>query len=235
MCMKVYIPTYISQLGIYTIYGHTTSIRLPVHSLVYWHVTIICAPFSLCMQEAEQSYLTAIQHRRKYPDAYYNLGNLVMRPFRTSQHACTSSAWFSDQDTAVIWRVHDYYTLQQLLLLISQYIDTGRPDDAIRAFKSAIAIESDHALSWTNLGLLLENLGIQQILVIDLSVSRPCKSPSTVRLLGTLYRATGRGRGSDEGGHDIDARELSLLLLTGSVARQEEPTEGDILRVCIHI
>ena len=29
------------------------------------------------LQEAETSYLTAIRHRNKYPDAYYNLGNLV--------------------------------------------------------------------------------------------------------------------------------------------------------------
>ncbi len=26
---------------------------------------------------AQQSYLTALTHRRKYPDCYYNLGNLV--------------------------------------------------------------------------------------------------------------------------------------------------------------
>ncbi len=31
----------------------------------------------VCTQEAEVSYMTAIQHRRKYPDAYYNLGNMV--------------------------------------------------------------------------------------------------------------------------------------------------------------
>ena len=30
-----------------------------------------------CLQESEQSYKTAIQHRKKYPDAYFNLGNLV--------------------------------------------------------------------------------------------------------------------------------------------------------------
>ena len=28
-------------------------------------------------QAAEQSYRTAIKHRRKYPDCYYNLGRLV--------------------------------------------------------------------------------------------------------------------------------------------------------------
>jgi tetratricopeptide (TPR) repeat protein len=28
-------------------------------------------------EEAEQSYRTAIKHRRKYPDCYYNLGRLV--------------------------------------------------------------------------------------------------------------------------------------------------------------
>ena len=27
--------------------------------------------------EAETSYLTAIKHRHKYPDCFYNLGNLV--------------------------------------------------------------------------------------------------------------------------------------------------------------
>lgn len=26
---------------------------------------------------AEESYLMAVKHRRKYPDCYYNLGNLV--------------------------------------------------------------------------------------------------------------------------------------------------------------
>lgn len=28
-------------------------------------------------KEAEQSYHEALRHRRKYPDCYYNLGNLV--------------------------------------------------------------------------------------------------------------------------------------------------------------
>lgn len=28
-------------------------------------------------EEAEQSYWTAIKHRKKYPDCYYNLGRLV--------------------------------------------------------------------------------------------------------------------------------------------------------------
>jgi Flp pilus assembly protein TadD len=28
-------------------------------------------------KEARVSYLTALSHRRKYPDCYYNLGNLV--------------------------------------------------------------------------------------------------------------------------------------------------------------
>ena len=27
--------------------------------------------------EAESSYITAVKHRRKYPDCFYNLGNLV--------------------------------------------------------------------------------------------------------------------------------------------------------------
>ena len=27
--------------------------------------------------DAEVSYVTALRHRRKYPDCYYNLGNLV--------------------------------------------------------------------------------------------------------------------------------------------------------------
>ena len=35
----------------------------------------LCA-FSL-HQEAEESYRKAIKQRKKYPDAYYNLGNLV--------------------------------------------------------------------------------------------------------------------------------------------------------------
>lgn len=28
-------------------------------------------------EDAEQSYWTAIKHRKKYPDCYYNLGRLV--------------------------------------------------------------------------------------------------------------------------------------------------------------
>lgn len=28
-------------------------------------------------EEAEQSYWTALKHRKKYPDCYYNLGRLV--------------------------------------------------------------------------------------------------------------------------------------------------------------
>lgn len=30
------------------------------------------------LEEAEYCYLKAISHRNKYPDCYYNLGNLVM-------------------------------------------------------------------------------------------------------------------------------------------------------------
>ncbi len=33
--------------------------------------------FCTLSQEAESSYKQAIKHRKKYPDAYYNLGNLV--------------------------------------------------------------------------------------------------------------------------------------------------------------
>lgn len=29
-------------------------------------------------EEAEESYLIAINYRKKYPDCYYNLGNLVI-------------------------------------------------------------------------------------------------------------------------------------------------------------
>ena len=31
--------------------------------------------------EAEKCYYTAIKHRRKYPDCYYNLGNLVKHTY----------------------------------------------------------------------------------------------------------------------------------------------------------
>jgi hypothetical protein len=37
---------------------------------------------------AEKSYHTAILHRRKYPDCYYNLGNMVRATlFNSSSHS----------------------------------------------------------------------------------------------------------------------------------------------------
>jgi tetratricopeptide (TPR) repeat protein len=43
-------------------------------------------------ESAERSYRTAISHRRKYPDCYYNLGNLVCAVhMHTNVHTCTHS------------------------------------------------------------------------------------------------------------------------------------------------
>lgn len=39
-----------------------------------WECATCCAALT---QEAEESYKKAIEQRKKYPDAYYNLGNLV--------------------------------------------------------------------------------------------------------------------------------------------------------------
>jgi len=36
-------------------------------------------------EDAEESYMTALTHRQKYPDCYYNLGNLVNLKFFPSQ------------------------------------------------------------------------------------------------------------------------------------------------------
>ena len=39
-----------------------------------------------------------------------------------------------------------------------QYLETGRHNDAIAAFKSAIVFQKDHINSWNNLGLLYEDM-----------------------------------------------------------------------------
>lgn len=36
-----------------------------------------CNSMILCFQEAEDCYLKALKFRKKYPDAYFNLGNMV--------------------------------------------------------------------------------------------------------------------------------------------------------------
>ena len=38
---------------------------------------ITLCPSNTLSKEAEESYKKAINYRRKHPDAYYNLGNLV--------------------------------------------------------------------------------------------------------------------------------------------------------------
>lgn len=43
---------------------------------------------SIFLKEAERSYKMAIKHRQKYPDAYYNLGNLVSNTYTVLTHAC---------------------------------------------------------------------------------------------------------------------------------------------------
>ena len=70
------------------------------HQASYQHLNFSCLPLFSCSspsfaaawmnfgivqaalgkeKEAEESYKTAIKHRHKYPDAYYNLGNLVSK------------------------------------------------------------------------------------------------------------------------------------------------------------
>ncbi|KAI8503881.1 Protein O-mannosyl-transferase tmtc4 [Branchiostoma belcheri] len=66
-------------------------------------------------QLAEQSYWTAIKHRRKYPDCYYNLGNL--------------------------------------------YLELKQHGDALNAWRNATLLKPQHTLAWTNMIVLLDNLG----------------------------------------------------------------------------
>lgn len=44
------------------------------------------------------------------------------------------------------------------MYLSSQYIDTGRPGDAMSAFNTAISQQREHSNAWINLGLLYEDL-----------------------------------------------------------------------------
>jgi tetratricopeptide (TPR) repeat protein len=56
---------------------NATSIR-PEFAAAWMNLGIVYAELGR-RDEAEASYLTALQHRPKYPDCYYNLGNLVSR------------------------------------------------------------------------------------------------------------------------------------------------------------
>ena len=100
-----------------------------------------CCALLPCLQEAEQSYHTALKLKSKYSMPYItwiNLGNLVI----------ISNLGYS---IAII---------MECTSLSLQYKDTGRPNDAINAFKSAIAIKRNNRDSWTKLALVLETIGL---------------------------------------------------------------------------
>lgn len=83
-------------------------------------------------QEAEESYKKAIKQRKKYPDAYYNLGNLVSSYIAQS---CTNPC-----------------------SVLFQYKDLGQHTEAISAYEAAISLQRDHISAWNNYGLLYEEL-----------------------------------------------------------------------------
>lgn len=87
-------------------------------------------------EEAEFCYLTAIFHRNKYPDCYYNLGNLV----NISKHL--SSTFFKE-----------YYSCN-----FSQYLDLKRNKEALKAWQMAMLYRPTHTAAWSNTLVLLDSM-----------------------------------------------------------------------------
>lgn len=62
--------------------------------------------------------------------------------------------------------------------LSSQYIDTGRPADAVSAFNTAISQEREHSNAWINLGLLYEDLSQYTTALLLLCMTTVHNGPS---------------------------------------------------------
>ena len=91
-------------------------------------------------------YRKAILYRPIYPDAYFNLGNLV----RTVSFQCLKAGQF--------WRIlSNHVTITRLSSL--QYIDQQKTSEAVAAFKTAIILKHDHVGAWMNQALLLDKSG----------------------------------------------------------------------------
>ena len=89
--------------------------------------------------ESEESYSMALSHRTKYPDCLYNLGVLVSgTKINLKNLKC-----FRD-------------TNEQLCL---QYLEQRHYDKALKAWENATRQRRMHRRAWTNMILLLDDLG----------------------------------------------------------------------------
>ena len=101
-------------------------------------------------EQAEASYLTALTHRKYYPDAYYNLGNLV----NIRDWSCLPCIPLRITSTT--------YSMIAVIIkfgILFQYLQLKIWDDAYDAFRNATTLQPRHVLAWTNLIVMLENIG----------------------------------------------------------------------------
>lgn len=98
-------------------------------------------------EEAEYCYLTAISHRNKYPDCYYNLGNLVCILFILNVFFFI--LFLGTPLSECLLR----YTMYFL-----QYLDLKRNDDALKAWEMAVSYRPTHTAAWSNTLVLLDSM-----------------------------------------------------------------------------
>lgn len=94
-------------------------------------------------EESEKSYLTALSQKPKCPDCYYNLGVLVKKltPF---------------------YKLHNYYHKLNKVVryLLLQYLEQKYYHKALTAWTNATKLKSTHRKAWTNMIILLDDLGM---------------------------------------------------------------------------
>ena len=90
--------------------------------------------------DARNSYLAGLTHRKKYPDCYYNLGNLVS---------------FLAMNLLLPFSNFEFFS--------PQYLELERFNDAYDAFRNATNLQPLHVLAWTNLIVMLDNIGTSTI------------------------------------------------------------------------
>lgn len=125
-----------------------------LHSFQRRPVTqLACVCWYLCFVPAVWSLLTVLQLT-----AYRNLNKVTRLPFSIGRSTLMPTSTWGTWYERLSYILFSVRADSVLISMITQYLDIGRHDDAIAAFKSAITLQRDHANSWNNLGLFYENM-----------------------------------------------------------------------------
>jgi len=115
--------------------------REPITQLACVLVSMFCAS----SMEFINSTSTAYRNLNKVTRLPFSIGRSTLMP------TSTWGTWYGSLSFSV--RADSVQ-----ISMFTQYLDIGRHDDAVAAFKSAITLQRDHANSWNNLGLFYENM-----------------------------------------------------------------------------